>query len=152
MAADSASSSHGGVLAYRLESSTVTYQGTGCGGGTIGVTPSLQLQPDCPVVGGVLDPSIDGLTPGTAGFLLASLGVSAPLDLGAGCIIRVDIVSLFPVLPVIADAFGSWSSSIPLPSAPALAGLVFSLQGATVGSSGPLGFDLSNGARFTLTL
>lgn len=148
--AGTAASQHSGVQSYALEADTVVELGPGCGG--VGATPGLALTSGCAAVGGVLDATASDLTPNSAGALYVSLGAATPFPLGGGCSVYLDLAGALILLPVLADPIGGWSGSVPLPDTTGLAGQAFTLQGATFGTAGPLGIDLTAGLRFTLTL
>ena len=120
-----------------------TLEGTGCGGG-----------PFVPLLGGTRP--LIGTTaflvgewqPLAPGFLLLSPPPANPTNLGVpACNAYVDIASAIVLLPI-APGINRWTLPLPVPSLPGFAGLEFSFQALYGPTSGPLGFDLTNGLRW----
>jgi hypothetical protein len=89
-------------------------------------------------------------TPNASGFLYHSGVPAAPLALGFGCSVEVDLAAVSPLIPVTASLTGGWASAFPVPFDPNLVGVVVALQIALFGTAGPLGLDLSNGVIATV--
>jgi probable HAF family extracellular repeat protein len=119
----------------------VTPVGTGCGGGS---TPPT-LSGGRPVLGKSWRVDVANAAPGKTGFLFVSTGPSVAVPLGGGCSVHVDFAALLGAVPLATDARGSWSLSVPLPSIPSLEGVTITLQAAVLGTTGPLGADVTNG-------
>jgi hypothetical protein len=132
------------VARYGL-AATVVSVGTGCGGAGM---PVFSCTP--PRIGQNVSFSLTQGTPNASGFIYYSGVPAAPIVLGSGCTIEVDLATLSTLLPVVADATGAWSVTSG-PVDPSLAvGLQVALQVALFSTPGPLGFDLSNGLIVTV--
>jgi hypothetical protein len=114
--------------------------GSGCGGTG---APTLAIGP--PHLGQPVFLALGGATPGASGFLVGSPVPLAPLPLGSGCTVQVDIATVAALVPLQTNGSGTWSAGILVPSNPAFAGTQGVLQVVLLGTAGPLGFDLSNG-------
>jgi hypothetical protein len=123
-----------------------TTSGVGCGGP--GPNKPL-LDSSAPILGSIISFNLTLATPNASGFLYASAPTSAT-TVSPGCIVRVDLATAVPVLPVTANAIGSWTTTTPVPFVPALAGAQLALQIALLGTPSPPGFDLTNGLLITL--
>jgi hypothetical protein len=120
--------------------------GTGCGG--VG-TPLFVCTP--PSIGASVTFNLYQGTPLASGFLYFSLVPAAPIALGSGCTVELDLSTAAVFTPVAASAYyGSWSANFPVPFVPAAVGTQFALQIVLLGTAGPLGFDLSNGLIATI--
>ena len=89
-------------------------------------------------------------SPNAAGFLYGSGVPVAPSPLGSGCEVQVDPSSAIPLSPVMTNSSGTWSLGLFFPQDPNLVGLQAALQVALFSTSGPLGFDLTNGLLITV--
>lgn len=123
----------------------VTSVGAGCGGAG---TPAFSS--NVPQIGHDVILSLSQGSPNKAGALFYSSVPSSALPLGGGCTVQLDLATFAELLPVATNSSGAWSLMVPLPSDPALAGLIQVMQIALFGTSGPLGFDLSNGLVATI--
>jgi hypothetical protein len=84
------------------------------------------------------------------GFLLLSPPLLQPTNLGVpDCNAYVDIATAIVLLPI-APGTGRWTLPLPVPSLPGFAGLEFEFQVIYGPTSGPLGFDLTNGLRWRI--
>jgi hypothetical protein len=124
---------------------SATPVGAGCGG--FG-SPTLAI--GSPHVGQVVLLALGGGTTGASGFLVGSPVPVAPLALGSGCSVEVDIAGAIAFVPVATNGAGSWFAGVLVPSDPAFAGLQGVLQVVLLGTGGPLGFDLSNGVAVVI--
>ena len=61
-----------------------------------------------------------------------------------------DLATFGQLIPVVTNAAGSWGLTVAMPSNPTLVGIQAALQIALFGTSGPFGFDLSNGLIVTV--
>ena len=75
-------------------------------------------------------------------MLVGSPGGGA--DVASTCYAHFDLGGGFVLAPL---SQSQWSVSLPVPLVPQFAGLEFALQSWHSGTSGPLGYDLSNGVR-----
>jgi len=57
----------------------------------------------------------------------------------------VDLASAIPLFPVATNGTGAFGLGLLIPSDPGLVGAQAALQAALFNTSGPFGFDLSNG-------
>ena len=89
-------------------------------------------------------------SPNAAGFLYGGGVPVAPYPLGSGCEVQVDLPSAIPFFPVMTNSTGAWSMGLLIPPDPNLVGVQAALQVALFSTSGPLGFDLSNGLIVTV--
>ena len=89
-------------------------------------------------------------SPNAAGFLYGGGVPVAPYPLGSGCEVQVDLPSAIPFFPVMTDSTGTWSNALLIPPDHNLVGAQAALQIALFSTSGPLGFDLSNGLIVTV--
>ena len=89
-------------------------------------------------------------TPNASGLLYYGAVPAAPIALGSGCSVEIDLATYSPLLPVITSSSGSWSTTTGVPMDPGLVGLHLSMQIALFGTQGPLGLDLSNGLIVTV--
>ena len=89
-------------------------------------------------------------SPNAAGFLYGGGVPVAPYPLGSGCEVQVDLPSAIPFFPVMTNSTGTWSQGLLIPPDPNLVGAQAALQIALFSTSGPLGFDLSNGLIVTV--
>jgi hypothetical protein len=82
-------------------------------------------------------------SPPAPGFLLFSLQPMAPAWLGAStCYAYIDLSNAIVLAPITQP---QWSLQVPIPFLPQGAGIDIALQSVFLPTSGPLGFDLSNG-------
>jgi Regulator of chromosome condensation (RCC1) repeat len=132
------------VARYGLAASVVSV-GTGCGGAGMPVFGC-----NAPRIGQNVTFSLTQGTPNASGYLYYSGVPAAPIMLGSGCTVEVDLATFSPLVPVVANATGAWSVTAgPVdPSLPV--GLQVALQIALFSTSGPLGIDLSNGLIATV--
>jgi hypothetical protein len=132
------------VVALYAPASSVGY---GCG--AVGL-PVLTVSP--PVIGQHVTLTMSYATPGTTGFVYASGIPAAPVQLGSGCTVFVDLATLTPIVPVTIAANGQWSwiSPTPLPFAPSLVGQTFALQAGVIPTAAPFGVDITNGHYVTI--
>ncbi|MCU0865522.1 MAG: VCBS repeat-containing protein [Planctomycetes bacterium] len=114
-------------------------QGGGCGAGPF----FPQLGATRPVLGQTMGIAGQFAPANTSGILVGSLQPSGPVWLGASsCFAWFDLGGGFALG---APSLPTWSASLPLPAVPQLAGLEIALQAFWAPTSGPLGYDLSNG-------
>jgi hypothetical protein len=114
-------------------------QGGGCGAGPF----FPQLGATRPVLGQTMVIAGQSAPANTAGILVGSLQPSGPVWLGASsCFAWFDLGGGFALG---APSTPTWSTSLPLPAVPQLAGLEIALQAFWAPTAGPLGYDLSNG-------
>jgi len=64
--------------------------------------------------------------------------------------VQVDLSSAIPFSPVMTNSTGTWSNAVLIPPNYNLVGVQAALQIALFATSGPLGFDLSNGLIVTV--
>lgn len=120
-----------------------TLEGTGCGGG-----PFVPLLGGTRPIVGTTALLVGEWPPLAPGFLLLSQPASRPTNLGVPeCNAWVDIASTVVLLPI-APGTGRWTLPVPVPALPGFAGLEFAFQVIYGPTSGPLGFDLTNGLRW----
>lgn len=120
-------------------------EGTGCGGG-----PFVPLLGGTRPVVGTTALLVGEWPPGVPGFLLLSPPPPRPTNLGVpACNAYVDIASATVLLPI-APGINRWTVPLPVPSLPGFAGLEFEFQVLYGPTSGPLGFDLTNGLRWRI--
>jgi len=91
-----------------------------------------------------------GFAGNASGFVFFSGVPAAPLVLGSGCTVEVDLATLNTLVPVVTNAIGFRALSAAVPPKQSLVGLHGALQIALFNTSGPLGFDLSNGLIVTV--
>lgn len=120
---------------------SVAVLGAGCGGGP-GV-PALALSAP-PVLGSSVSLQLGGAAASRSGLLLLGFGPPVSIALGGGCTLRVD-PGAFDVLPIATDVSGSWSLPVGIPADACLAGFRVVLQAGVTPTSGPLGWDITNG-------
>jgi Regulator of chromosome condensation (RCC1) repeat len=132
------------VARYGL-SAAVAAVGAGCGG--VGM-PVFGC--NAPRIGQNLNFTLAQVTPNASGSLFYSGVPPAPTVLGSGCIVELDLATFAAFTSVVASPVGSWTASFGVPYDPSLVGLQFALQIALFGTTGPLGFDLSNGLITTV--
>jgi hypothetical protein len=120
---------------------SATPVGSGCGGAG---APLLSCNP--PVIGQNVTFSITNGTPLVSGALFASTVPAAPIVLGSGCAVYLDLATYFPLInPLATDSSGAWLLTLPVPNDAGLVGLTLALQAALFGTAGPLGLDITNG-------
>ncbi|HYC77796.1 MAG TPA: hypothetical protein VEI02_09230, partial [Planctomycetota bacterium] len=68
-----------------------------------------------------------------------------PLPLAAGCTVWIDLAAPVVLAPVVVDAAGAWTLTVPVPFDPTLAGVALVLQAYVAPAAGPLGLDLTGG-------
>jgi hypothetical protein len=132
------------VARYGLPA-TVVSVGTGCGGAGMPVFSCT-----APRIGQNVTFSLTQGTPNASGFIYYSGVPAAPIVLGSGCTVEVDLATFGTLLPVVADATGAWSVTLGPVDPNSVVGLQVALQIALFGTSGPLGFDISNGLIATV--
>ncbi|MBL8756761.1 MAG: VCBS repeat-containing protein [Planctomycetes bacterium] len=114
-------------------------QGGGCGAGPF----FPQLGATRPVLGQTMVIAGQFAPANTSGILVGSLQPSGPVWLGASsCFAWFDLGAGFALG---APSTPTWSTSLPLPAVPQLAGFEIALQAFWAPTAGPLGYDLSNG-------
>jgi hypothetical protein len=87
--------------------------------------------------------NVTGGLPGASAYVFASNGLaSSPADLGGGCLLYLDLTSLFEYYnsgvylgPAILDAMGDAPFPVAIPPSASLHGLVINLQCVTIGTS-----------------
>jgi hypothetical protein len=121
--------------------------GSGCGGP--GPNPPT-LTAGTPRIGQPVTLSLAFGTPNAAGFLYSSSIPAAPMPVGSGCVVQLDLTTFVAVAPVAANATGAWSLTAGVPNLPSLAGVQLALQAALFGTAAPLGLDITNGLFATL--
>ena len=89
-------------------------------------------------------------TPNAAGLMFFSGIPPAPIPLGWGCTVALDLATFAELFPVVADSTGAWALTFLLPVDPNLVGVQVGLQIALLPTAGPLGLDLSNGLYVTI--
>jgi hypothetical protein len=121
-------------------------------GGACGGAPAPLLTSTPPVLGSLAIVALTGGTPNRSGNLAIDLAADVPTPLAAGCVFHLDVSHLaaWILLPVMTDAFGATGVQLPVPTIPFIAGAPATMQLVLLNTSGPLGFDLSNGLRVTL--
>ena len=117
-----------------------TAVGTGCGAG-----PFLpQLGVSRPILGSTAQIVVRDAPLNAPGLLILSAAPRGTTNLGAqGCDVAFDL-SAWAQLANLAGS-SSYSLPLPIPQVPQFAGLDLALQAFFLPTSGPLGFDLSNG-------
>lgn len=105
---------------------------------------SPDLSGSRPVLGAALSLALTSGAPSSAGMLVIGFGRPARTTVSAACTIQVDLGAAVG-LALATDSAGSWSTSIPVPASPALAGVPLTMQTAVAATGAPVGFDLSNG-------
>jgi hypothetical protein len=123
----------------------VVFVGTGCGGAGAPVFGC-----NAPRIGTNVVLTLTSGSPNAAGFLYGGGVPVAPYPLGSGCEVQVDLPSAIPFFPVMTNNTGTWSMGLPIPPDYNLVGVQAALQAALFSTSGPLGFDLSNGLIVTV--
>lgn len=114
-------------------------QGSGCGAGPF----FPQLGASRPILGQTFTVAGQFAPANASGVLVWSLQPAGPVWLGAStCFAWFDLAGGF-VLG--APSTPSWSTTVPLPLVPQLAGFDIALQAFWAPTAGPLGYDLSNG-------
>jgi hypothetical protein len=121
--------------------------GTGCGG-----AGSPVFGCSGPRIGQNVFLSLTSGTPNAAGYVYGGGIPPSPYPLGSGCVVQVDMGSAIPFLPVVTNGTGAWWNGLLIPSNHNLVGVPIALQIALFNTSGPLGFDLSNGLIVTIGL
>jgi hypothetical protein len=119
--------------------------GTGCGG-----TGAPVFGCNAPRIGHNVFLTLTGGSPNAAGFLFGGGVPGAPYLLGSGCAVQVEPSSAIPLAPVTTNGTGTWSMGLLFPPDESLVGIQAALQVALFPTSGPLGFDLSNGLIVTV--
>lgn len=120
--------------------------GLGCGGGP--VAPLLWTS--LPILATTSTFSLGHGAPLAVGDLYVSSIPAAPLAIGGGCHVYLDLPSAFPLLPIVTDPSGTWVFALNLPNLPGLSGAQVAVQGVLYGTAGPLGVDLTNGVNLTI--
>jgi hypothetical protein len=119
--------------------------GGGCGGAG---APVFGCNP--PQIGQSVFLTLATGTPNAAGFVYG-LGIpGAPSPLGSGCVAEIDPGTAISLFPVTTDGAGAWGMGLMIPPNHSLVGIQAALQAALFNTSGPLGFDLSNGLIVTI--
>ena len=139
-----AAGDHHAVARYDVAAAVVSV-GAGCGGAGM---PVFGCNP--PRIGQSVLLTLTSGTPNAAGFLYESGVPVAPYPLGSGCEVQLELASAFPAFPLMTDGTGAWSQGFVIPPDPNLAGIQAAFQAALFSTSGPLGFDLSNGLIATV--
>ena len=119
--------------------------GTGCGGAGM---PAFACS--APVIGQNVTLSLNQATPNAAGSVFYSGVPAAPIPLGFGCIVELDLATYALLLPMAADPTGSWAITLTLPMDPGLVGIQAAMQVALFGTAAPFGIDISNGLIVTI--
>ena len=132
------------VARYDVAAAVVSV-GTGCGGAGMPVFGC-----NAPRIGTTVLLTLTSGSPNAAGFLYGGGVPVAPYPLGSGCEVQVDLSSAVPFFPVMTDNTGTWAIALLIPPDPNLVGVQAALQVALFSTSGPLGFDLSNGLIVTV--
>ena len=132
------------VARYALSAAT-TPTGAGCGGA---MPPVLTATP--PALGQPMAFALVQGSPNASGFLYFGGPAAAPIAIGSGCTVYVDLATASPLLPISTTPLGAWSAGLAVPMVPGLAGIQIALQAALFGTPAPLGFDLSNGVLATI--
>ena len=132
------------VARYDVAAAVVSV-GTGCGGAGMPVFGC-----NAPRIGTNVFLTLTSGSPNAAGFLYGGGVPVAPYPLGSGCEVQVDLPSAIPFFPVMTNSTGTWSQGLLIPPDPNLVGVQAALQIALFSTSGPLGFDLSNGLIVTV--
>jgi len=121
--------------------------GTGCGGGT--APPSLTT--GLPELGRTVGATIREAAPNRAGSLLGGTVVPSPLPIGGGCRLYLGLAQVVALGSLFTSSSGAGGTSVRLPHAtPDLVGSQLAVQAIVLPTSGPLGFDLTNGVIWTL--
>ena len=97
------------VARYDLAAAVVSV-GTGCGGAGMPVFGC-----NAPRIGQNVTFSLTQGTPNASGFLYGSGVPAAPIALGSGCTVEVDLATFSPLLPVVANAAGAWAVTVAIP-------------------------------------
>jgi hypothetical protein len=108
------------------------------------------LSSNAPRIGHDLVFSLTQATPNGSGVLYYSGVPAAPLTLGSGCIVELDLATFNAFAPVVANPTGSWATTVAVPADVSLAGFQVALQIALFGTAGPFGLDISNGLIVTV--
>ena len=98
-----------------------------------------------PQIGQSISLTLSNGTPNASGFVYGSGIPTTSIPLGSGCEVQLDLGSFVPVFPVATDGTGTWGLGLLIPPDPGLVGASAVLQIALFNTSGPFGFDLSNG-------
>ena len=120
--------------------------GAGCGTAT---RPTLAA--DDPVLGAQLGLSGTGASSGRAVVVLVGEPAARPILLAPGCWSYLEL-SRSVVLTTLAATGNIWTTSVPVPATPSLAGITLGFQALLGPTAAPLGLDLSNGALATFGL
>jgi hypothetical protein len=89
-------------------------------------------------------------TPNASRFIYYNGVPAAPIALGSGCTVELDLVAFGEFLPVATNPKGAWSGTLSVPFDQQLVGLQGALQFALVNTLGQFGIDLSNGLIVTI--
>lgn len=117
--------------------------GTSCGDPTA-------LGAGVPVLGQPLTMTIVGAPPAAPGVVFMSAPGAPPLVLAPGCLVFLDLPTLYPLLDVYTDAAGGWSYVYLLPLNPLLSGFRAVFQALLAPTPTPAGFIVTNGLDVTL--
>lgn len=119
---------------------TIAPIGTGCGS-----AGSPLFACTTPRVGQSVTLSLTQATPNASGFVFYSPVPAAPLPIGGCHVVQLDLAQAAELFPLTTNALGAWTLTITLPLAPNLVGVHAVMQAAVFPTTGPLGFDLTNG-------
>ena len=129
----------------RYVAAAVLSVGTSCGGAGAPV-----FSCNAPRIGQNVFLTLTSGSPNAAGFLYGGGIPPTPYPLGSGCELQVDLSSFVQFSPAMTDSTGTWRKGLLIPPNPNLVGVQAALQVALLSTSGPLGFDLSNGLIVTV--
>ncbi len=130
---------------------SVTSTGVGCHASQ--ALPLSLTVAGVPQVGQSFAITLANGNPGSLGFEFLAAGISnAPFDIGGGCLVYLDPVTLSafissgasPVGPLPLSPSGDFVLPIAVPPLAGLAGATISIQGAAIDGAAPSGFVLSN--------
>ena len=108
------------------------------------------LNANTPVLGQPLTMALSGAPPAVSGVVFMSVPGAVPLVLAPGCLVYLDLPTIYPLLDVFTDAAGNWSYVFPLPLNPTLSGFRAVFQGLLAPTPTPAGYVVTNGLDITL--
>ncbi|HYC79205.1 MAG TPA: hypothetical protein VEI02_16420 [Planctomycetota bacterium] len=120
----------------------VTTLAPGCG------APALTLLATPLVVGGPVSVYVAAAAPGGVGSIFISAPPAAPLSIGGGCLVGLDLATAVELAPFALDAAGTWLLTATAPFDCGLFGATLAAQAVLLTPGAP-GFALSPALRLT---
>jgi hypothetical protein len=135
------------VSLVSLASASSIVLGGACGGAAL---PVMTTPPF--VLGSLATVGLTGGTPNAIGNLAADIAPPVATPLPSGCVFHLNSAHIptWILIPIATNGSGAASLQFAIPTIPQLAGTTVTMQMVLLGTSGPLGFDLTNGIAATL--